>query len=116
MEIIQELEREPRGVYTGAIGFFSTAREAVFSVPIRTVVPENNRGTMGIGSGIVIDSQAQEEFNECMLKAEFLTRREDPFELLEPYSRATVTFCCGDTWIGWDRRRSILNSNLTERA
>ncbi len=83
MEIIQELERGPRGVYTGAIGFFSPVREAVFSVPIRTVVLENNHGTMGVGSGIVIDSQAEEEFRECMLKAEFLTRREEPFDLLE---------------------------------
>jgi para-aminobenzoate synthetase / 4-amino-4-deoxychorismate lyase len=83
MEIIQELERGPRGVYTGAIGFFSPAREAVFSVPIRTVVLENDHGAMGVGSGIVIDSQAEEEFRECMLKAEFLTRCEEPFELLE---------------------------------
>ena len=83
MEIIQELERGPRGVYTGAIGFFSPAREAVFSVPIRTVVLENNRGAMGVGSGIVIDSQAEEEYRECLLKFEFLTRREETFQLLE---------------------------------
>jgi para-aminobenzoate synthetase/4-amino-4-deoxychorismate lyase len=83
IEIIQELERAPRGVYTGAIGFFSPAREAVFSVPIRTAFLENNRGTMGVGSGIVIDSHAEEEFRECMLKAKFLTAREGPFDLLE---------------------------------
>ena len=83
MEIIQELEGGPRGVYTGAIGFFSPAREAVFSVPIRTVVLENNRGSMGVGSGIVIDSQAEEEYRECLLKFEFLTRREETFQLLE---------------------------------
>jgi para-aminobenzoate synthetase/4-amino-4-deoxychorismate lyase len=83
MEIIQELERGPRGVYTGAIGFFSPAREAVFSVPIRTVVLENNCGAMGVGSGIVIDSQAEEEYRECLLKCEFLTRGEESFQLLE---------------------------------
>ena len=83
IEIIQELERGPRGVYTGAIGFFSPAREAVFSVPIRTVVLENNRGAMGVGGGIVIDSLVEEEFRECLLKSEFLTRREKPFQLLE---------------------------------
>jgi para-aminobenzoate synthetase/4-amino-4-deoxychorismate lyase len=83
MEIIQELEHAPRGVYTGAIGFFSPEREAVFNVAIRTVVLENNRGAMGVGSGIVIDSQAGEEFRECLLKSEFLTRRERPFQLLE---------------------------------
>lgn len=83
MEIIQELEHGPRGVYTGAIGFFSPAREAVFSVPIRTVVLKNNRGTMGVGGGIVIDSLAEDEYRECLLKFEFLTRREEPFQLLE---------------------------------
>jgi len=83
LEIIQELEHEPRGVYTGAIGFFSPKHEAVFSVPIRTVVLEHNRGVMGVGGGIVIDSQAEDEFRECLLKSEFLTHRKEPFELLE---------------------------------
>ncbi len=83
IEIIQELERAPRGVYTGAIGFFSPTREAVFNVPIRTVVLENNRGVMGVGSGILIDSLAEDEFRECLLKSEFLTRCEKPFQLLE---------------------------------
>jgi para-aminobenzoate synthetase/4-amino-4-deoxychorismate lyase len=83
IEIIQELEHGPRGVYTGAIGFFSPAREAVFNVAIRTAVLENNRGAMGVGSGIVIDSRAEDEFRECLLKSEFLTRREEPFQLLE---------------------------------
>jgi para-aminobenzoate synthetase/4-amino-4-deoxychorismate lyase len=83
MEIIQELEQEPRGVYTGAIGYFSPVREAVFNVPIRTVVLENGHGTMGVGSGIVIDSLADDEFCECLLKAEFLTHREEPFQLIE---------------------------------
>jgi para-aminobenzoate synthetase / 4-amino-4-deoxychorismate lyase len=83
MEVIQELETGPRGVYTGAIGYFSPAREAVFNVPIRTIVLENGLGVMGVGSGIVIDSQAEDEFRECMLKSEFLTRGEEPFQLIE---------------------------------
>lgn len=83
IEIIQELERAPRGVYTGAIGFFSPANEAVFSVPIRTVILSNNSGVMGVGSGIVADSEAEEEFRECQLKFEFLIRREKPFQLIE---------------------------------
>jgi para-aminobenzoate synthetase/4-amino-4-deoxychorismate lyase len=83
MQIIHELERGPRGVYTGAIGFFSPQREAVFSVPIRTVVLEGQSGTMGVGSGIVIDSQADDEFRECLLKSEFLTQREESFQLIE---------------------------------
>ncbi|MFZ1086662.1 MAG: aminodeoxychorismate synthase component I [Terracidiphilus sp.] len=83
MEIIQELESGWRGVYTGAIGFFSPAGEAAFNVPIRTVVLENNCGAMGVGGGIVIDSQAEEEYRECLLKCEFLTRHEETFQLLE---------------------------------
>jgi len=83
LEIIRELERTPRGVYTGAIGFFSPAGDAVFSVPIRTVVLQGDKGTMGVGSGVVIDSDAAHEFRECLLKSEFLMRGEQPFELIE---------------------------------
>jgi para-aminobenzoate synthetase / 4-amino-4-deoxychorismate lyase len=73
MQLIAELEDEPRGVYTGAIGFFSKEK-SVFSVAIRTLELDGENGKMGIGSGIVIDSDAGEEFRECLLKAEFLTR------------------------------------------
>jgi para-aminobenzoate synthetase / 4-amino-4-deoxychorismate lyase len=83
IEIIQELEQGPRGVYTGAIGFFSPQREAVFNVPIRTVALQNSHGEMGVGSGIVIDSEAEDEFRECLLKSEFLTRCDPPFQLME---------------------------------
>ncbi|MGA2672877.1 MAG: aminodeoxychorismate synthase component I [Terracidiphilus sp.] len=72
MQLLAEIEPEPRGVYTGAIGFFSR-RKTVFSVAIRTLELDGARGKMGVGSGIVIDSNAAEEFRECLLKAEFLT-------------------------------------------
>jgi para-aminobenzoate synthetase/4-amino-4-deoxychorismate lyase len=72
MQLIAELEGAPRGVYTGAIGFFSP-RQTVFNVAIRTVELDGARGTMGVGSGVVIDSDAAQEFRECLLKAEFLT-------------------------------------------
>jgi len=72
MQLLAGLEVQPRGVYTGAIGYFSP-RCTVFSVAIRTLELAGDVGTMGVGSGIVIDSNAQEEFSECMLKAEFLT-------------------------------------------
>jgi para-aminobenzoate synthetase/4-amino-4-deoxychorismate lyase len=78
MQLLAELEEQPRGVYTGAIGFFSP-RRTVFSVAIRTLELDGERGTMGVGSGIVIDSDAKEEFGECVLKAEFLTRAESRF-------------------------------------
>ena len=72
MQLIAELEDAPRGVYTGAIGFFSP-RQTVFNVAIRTLELDGARGTMGVGSGVVIDSDPAEEYRECLLKAEFLT-------------------------------------------
>ncbi len=72
MQLLAQIEDEPRGVYTGAIGYFSP-RQTVFNVAIRTLELHGNRGTMGVGSGIVIDSAAAAEFRECQLKAEFLT-------------------------------------------
>ncbi|MGA2852071.1 MAG: aminodeoxychorismate synthase component I [Terracidiphilus sp.] len=73
MQLLATLEDQPRGVYTGAIGFFSRER-TVFSVAIRTLELNGSEGKMGVGSGIVIDSDPTEEFRECTLKAEFLTR------------------------------------------
>jgi para-aminobenzoate synthetase/4-amino-4-deoxychorismate lyase len=72
MQLLAELEDTPRGVYTGAIGFFSP-QQTVFNVAIRTLELEGGRGIMGAGSGIVIDSDPLEEYRECLLKAEFLT-------------------------------------------
>lgn len=82
MEIINELEKEARGVYCGAIGF-SGPRESVFNVPIRTVVLAGNRGEMGVGSGIVFDSDPEGEWQESLLKAQFLTQPQPEFQLIE---------------------------------
>jgi para-aminobenzoate synthetase/4-amino-4-deoxychorismate lyase len=73
MEIIGALEPSPRGVYCGAIGYAGPDETATFSVAIRTAVVEDGRGTMGIGSGIVWDSDTDDEYEECHLKATFLT-------------------------------------------
>ncbi len=83
MEIIRELEVEDRGVYTGAIGFMAPDGAAVFNVPIRTVVLQENRGEMGIGSGIVWDSDPIGEWEECKLKGRFLTTPAPEFKLVE---------------------------------
>jgi para-aminobenzoate synthetase/4-amino-4-deoxychorismate lyase len=83
MEIIRELEAEDRGVYTGAIGFLSPDGEAVFNVPIRTIALQGNRGEMGIGSGIVWDSDPVGEWEECNLKGRFLTAPTPEFKLIE---------------------------------
>jgi para-aminobenzoate synthetase / 4-amino-4-deoxychorismate lyase len=72
MQLIAELEDAPRGVYTGAIGFFSP-HQTVFNVAIRTLELNGARGSMGAGSGVVIDSDPAAEFRECLLKAKFLS-------------------------------------------
>lgn len=83
MEIIHELEEGPRGIYTGAIGFIAPGEQAVFNVAIRTLVLQNGTGEMGVGSGIVDDSQAAAEFAECRLKANFLVEELPEFSLIE---------------------------------
>ena len=83
MQIIHELEPHRRGIYTGAIGYFSPAKEATFNVAIRTLVIDENKGRMGIGSGIVYDSIPGDEYAECELKAQFLTAPQEEFELIE---------------------------------
>jgi para-aminobenzoate synthetase/4-amino-4-deoxychorismate lyase len=83
MEIIRELEALPRGVYTGAIGHIAPNGDAQFNVAIRTLYIDEQGAEMGIGSGIVSDSKADAEFEECLLKGQFLTKVEAPFELIE---------------------------------
>jgi len=84
MEIIDETEKTPRGIYTGAIGFLAPTGDFSFNVPIRTVVlDKKGEGWLGIGSGIVADSAAGEEYRECLLKADFLSRPALNFALVE---------------------------------
>src|SRR5208337_4532917 len=64
MQLLAKIEDQPRGVYTGAIGYFSRQR-TVFNVAIRTLQMDGRSGAMGVGSGIVIDSDAAGEFREC---------------------------------------------------
>jgi para-aminobenzoate synthetase / 4-amino-4-deoxychorismate lyase len=83
MQIIHELERRPRGVYTGAIGYIAPDRSAVFNVAIRTLALKDGEARMGVGGGIVADSEAADEYRECLLKAEFLVRERREFQLIE---------------------------------
>jgi para-aminobenzoate synthetase/4-amino-4-deoxychorismate lyase len=82
MQLIAQIEEEPRRLYTGAIGYFSPA-ESIFNVAIRTLELENGTAWGGIGSGIVFDSRPADEYRECQLKAEFLTRSTEEFSLIE---------------------------------
>jgi para-aminobenzoate synthetase / 4-amino-4-deoxychorismate lyase len=85
MSIINDLEQHARGVYTGAIGLLSPNGDAVFTVPIRTVVVDatDSAATFGVGGAITWDSTPDGEYEECRLKARFLTDPWPEFELLE---------------------------------
>ena len=94
MGLIAELESTPRGLYCGAIGWVDTPRpgercgDFCLSVAIRTLTlgaPHHGLRplTLGVGAGIVQDSRADDEFEECRLKARFLTGLDPGFELFE---------------------------------
>jgi len=83
--IIRRLEPHPRGAYTGALGWIAPKRRARFNVAIRTVTVEREAGRAryGVGSGIVWDSDAASEYEECRTKARVLAAPAPEFELLE---------------------------------
>jgi para-aminobenzoate synthetase/4-amino-4-deoxychorismate lyase len=85
MKTIAKLEESPREVYCGAIGFITPKNEAIFNVPIRTVVVDHKTGTAtyGVGGGVTWDSSAEGEYNEILAKAALLTAERPIFDLLE---------------------------------
>jgi len=87
MEIIAAIETTPRNIYTGMIGFYGPDRRAQFSVAIRTVLIDKNasRAEYGVGGGIVWDSTAVGEYEECLTKARIILAPlpHGPFSLLE---------------------------------
>ncbi|WP_206951225.1 chorismate-binding protein [Trinickia acidisoli] len=102
MQLIDEIETTPRGLYTGTIGWVDAPSslsdddagcgDFCLSVAIRTLTlgaaepggdTGTRRGTMGVGGGIVLDSVAADEYAECRLKAKFLTGADPGFQLFE---------------------------------
>ena len=95
MALIAQLETTPRGLYCGAIGWLDAPVNAAdrigsfcLSVAIRTFTLQAVRqGTralrLGVGAGIVSDSRADDEFDECRIKTRFLTRLDPGFGLFE---------------------------------
>lgn len=84
MEIIAELEAHPRGIYTGAIGHIAPNGDFSFSVPIRTAILDHRgKGRLNVGSGLVADSQALQEYEECLTKVAFLNASKGSFDLFE---------------------------------
>ncbi|THF58068.1 aminodeoxychorismate synthase component I [Pseudothauera rhizosphaerae] len=84
MEIIHELEAEPRGPYCGAIGWLAPDGDFRLNVPIRTLaIDAHGAARLGIGSGIVADSDPQDEWRESLLKGAFVRREPPGFALVE---------------------------------
>ena len=78
MEIVDELEQAPRGVYSGAIGYFGAGGGCDLSVTIRTIAIAEGAATIGVGGAIVVQSDAGDEYREALLKGEAPTRAIDP--------------------------------------
>ena len=83
MEIIDELECDSRGVYCGCVGYFAPGGDCLLNVAIRTIVQRGDRCEMGLGSGIVADSDPQSELDETLLKGRFVSSEPLAFDLLE---------------------------------
>ena len=88
MELIDQVERDARGPYCGAIGRIDGKGNAAFNVAIRTLrltEIENRRGraVLGVGSAIVADSEALPEFRECIVKGGFARGRAGGADLIE---------------------------------
>jgi para-aminobenzoate synthetase/4-amino-4-deoxychorismate lyase len=84
MQIIADTEAAPRGAYTGSIGAVRADGTAAFNVAIRTLALTKGTytATLGLGSGIVADSEPAAEWQECLAKAAFLQRAGPP-DLIE---------------------------------
>ena len=85
MQIIKEIERTPRGIYTGCVGVLGPGRRGWMNVAIRTLVVDRqkNLAEYGTGSGIVWDARAAAEFDECRTKTLVLGGLPPPFQLIE---------------------------------
>ncbi len=84
MELIAELETEPRGIYCGAIGYVLANGDGKAIVPIRTLeCHADGHVRLGVGSGIVYDSDPSAEWHECALKTRFARALASPVSLIE---------------------------------
>jgi len=85
IEALRELEPEPRGAYTGAMGWIEPGGDAAFNVLIRTLELAEGAevARLGLGSGLVVDSALEDEWAECLLKGEFVAPDGTEFDLIE---------------------------------
>ena len=85
MEIIDQIESSPRGIYCGSIGRIDADGDAAFNVAIRTfhLNTNENRVSVGLGSGVVADSDGSSEWAECLAKGRFAVVTRPDFDLIE---------------------------------
>lgn len=85
MAALRSLEPEPRGAYTGSMGWIEPDGDSAFNVLIRTLEWREGQGTarLGLGSGIVVDSRPADEWDECLLKGNFVKAERQSFDLIE---------------------------------
>ena len=96
MEIINELEPRPRNAYCGAIGLIDPNGDMRFNVAIRTMtITKDGAYSYAVGSGVVYDSQAQDEYDECLLKSAIV---QQDFELIET--------------LGWHQQTGFMHVDL----
>ena len=82
MEIIKKVEKQPRGVYCGAIGILVPQGPSIFNVAIRTLQMEETKAIYGVGGGITWDSNWESEYEETKQKAAVLYRQNPKFYLI----------------------------------
>ncbi|GCE12248.1 anthranilate synthase component I [Tengunoibacter tsumagoiensis] len=87
MEIISELEGEQRGVYAGAVGYFSHSGNQETAIALRTMVVKDGRAYIQAGAGVVADSTPEGEYQECFNKARALLRALDDAETIAQRNR-----------------------------
>ena len=87
MDIIANLEKTPREVYCGAIGYITPNQEAIFNVPIRTVVIDQKTGnaTYGVGGGITWDSTTEGNIMKSLQKQAYLKKIDQIFNCWRAY-------------------------------
>ncbi|WP_248321247.1 MULTISPECIES: aminodeoxychorismate synthase component I [unclassified Caballeronia] len=129
MQLIDQIESTPRGLYTGAIGWLDQRGDFCLSVAIRTLVidADQKRGVLGIGAGIVLDSIAESEYEECLLKARFLTGADPGFELFETtyatrdegvrhYSRHVARLEASAAYLGFPFDKRALDAQVAQQC
>jgi para-aminobenzoate synthetase len=95
MEIIDELEGEARGVYSGAIGYLGLSGGCDLNIVIRTIVMQGSETSLGVGGAIVMQSDAEDEYQEIVLKGrapmQAIDPRVDARAALEPEAAGTAS-------------------------